>query len=604
MDLMNYRPPYHDELLHGWLMEIAESNYPMDKRRRQVVLDFALPFRRAPAMRGSPIREPLRANFIRGLDHGVRRLQKLGYYISDPADVLTYNTVLAAMNIVQEPGDQARYIHTAMADVTGGPFDMPTPHLLINEILVCPYCIREQPYIRTWHHLAGVAACAVHGTNLEAFTLDAIDKLPLVGKHIASHADIRAVDYARYVKYIYDHPSNLNLQDIRAYLSSREICLPKIKEHMFAAVVTALLDNHIQFCDVLASRSPRPFVCKCSDYSLISQQGVLGTFRCLKCDTVWTDAIEAVRIFGCPKCSGDKPPNDRIAEILQQIGDGRYKLTEPFKGMGATQDVLHETCGQVTSARIGMKIWRGTTCTCEHVHTAWSLQMKINSIAEGFTVEAYDPIKGVITLRHKCGAKLTPFLTGFRKNPTCPDCKSRERELRRLEKLKVSIGDDYEVVEFPKNGPVRVRHKSCGKEMVGKYAPFLYGRKCPLCTPYYKNNRAEGKLPYEAGLQLEMDAWFTHHPLWIAGRHRTGEHTKQYYESLQKLVKKGYIYLLDRGLYSNRSDMTVYDILKWKYLMDDRGKTVGRFTDETAAFLAHETDVEPDIITGDMPEDK
>ena len=43
--------------------------------------------------------------------------------------------------------------------------------------------------------------------------------------------------------------------------------------------------------------------------------------------------------------------------------------------------------------------------------------------------------------------------------------------------------------------------------------------------------------------------------------------------------------------------MTVYDILKWKYLMDDRGKTVGRFTDETAAFLAHETDVEPDIIT-------
>jgi hypothetical protein len=225
------------------------------------------------------------------------------------------------------------------------------------------------------------------------------------------------------------------------------------------------------------------------------------------------------------------------------------------------------------------------------------LQAQIDSIADGFTVEAYDPIKGVITLRHKCGTKLMPFLTGFRANPTCPDCKSQERERRRLKKLTASIGDEYEVVDFPKSGPVRIRHKECGKEIVGRYISLVKGPFCPLCVPYYKKDRANGNMTYEAALMMEMDAWFKHHPLWIAGRHRIGEHTKQYYDSLQKLVKKGYVYLLDRGIYSIRPDMNIYDILKWKYLVDDKGETVGRFTGQTSAYLAHDIDIEPEVIT-------
>lgn len=599
MDLKQYRPPYHDELLHGWLMALADSNYPMDPRGIHLVLDFALPFRRAPTKKDSLPRKPLRTNFIRGLDHGVRRLQKAGYSIHDPSEVITFNTASVTMGIAQDIGDQARNIHAALADVTGGPFDIPTPRLLINELRVCPCCLREVPYIRTWHNLAGVNACAVHGTKLEALTSSNFFALVHVGKTLERHADPRDIEYAKCVKYIYEHPSELNLHDIKTYLASKGISLPKPTKNAFISIVNSLLDNHIKCSDVLASRSPRPFVCKCSDYSLISQQGVLGTFRCLKCNTVWTDAVEAVRIgFACPRCSVDKPPNALLAEILQRIGDGQYRLTEPFKGVAATQDILHETCGRSISTRLGHKIWRGTTCTCEKVHTTRSLQRQVDDIASGFEVEAYDPAKGIITLRHNvCGNRMTPFWTGFKANPTCPYCKVKERELHRRDKLAAALSEEYEVIDCPNDDPVRVRHKACGKEMVGKYAPFIHGRKCPLCTPYYKNNRAEGKLPYEADLQKEMDAWFEHHPLWVAGRHRVGAHTREYYEALPKLVKKGYIYLLDRGLYSNRSDMTVYDILKWKYLMDDRGKTVGRFTDETAAFLAHETDVEPDIIT-------
>ena len=78
-------------------MALADSNYPMDPRGIHLVLDFALPFRRAPAKKDSLPRKPLRTNFIRGLDHGVRRLQKAGYSIHDPSEVITFNTASVTM---------------------------------------------------------------------------------------------------------------------------------------------------------------------------------------------------------------------------------------------------------------------------------------------------------------------------------------------------------------------------------------------------------------------------------------------------------------------------------------------------------------------------
>lgn len=316
------------------------------------------------------------------------------------------------------------------------------------------------------------------------------------------------------------------------------------------------------------------------------------------CNTIWTDAIEAVRIgFECPVCRGKSTPEDVVATIFHRIGDGHYRLTEPFRGMGATQPVFHETCGQLTASRLELKIWHGTTCACEKVHNKQTLQERVNRVSSGFTVEDYDPNKGIVTLRHECGEQRRTFLNGFMTNPLCPHCKSKKRENQRRERLSDAIGADYEIIDCPSEGSVRVRHKLCGKEMTGNYEPFIYGRRCPLCTPYYRKDRSMQSLPYEADLLREMEAWFEHHALWVAGRHRKAEHTRQYYDALLKLVKRGYIYLVDRGLYSNRCEMDIYEVLKWKYLMDDQCNTVGNFTGLTAAFLAGKTDVEPETIT-------
>ena len=553
MDLVCYRPPYPDELLCGWILDLAQLNYPMDPRGIQRVLNFAFPFRYPPPKRGSLKREaqPLRTDYIKGIDRGVRQLQLKGYQIADPEQIITYNTPLTALSITQDRGDQARCIHTAMAEGTGGPFDMPALHLSIAKVRACPCCMQENPYIRTWHNLPGVEVCAVHGSVLE--TLDDWNTVsPRIHQIVLGNAN--RIEFARLAKTIYDNPRGLTLQDIKD-------CLPvgtKLRfhgEHSFVHVIDLLHTHQINYSEIAVQQRDDPSMD--NDAILLSRTGIVSSFRCRECGTIWTDAEEAVRIgFGCPKCMKRKTPDARMSEMLHRIGDGEYKLIEPFLGMGATQDILHETCGQVTSSRLELKIWCGTKCRCEAAHTVEALQKLVDSYASGFTVLTYDPVKGIITLRHnECGTTMTPFLSGFKTSPVCPHCKTRERNQKRRDQIKAAMGDDYELIELPEVGKVHVRHKACGTDLIGEYNSFKKGRNCPLCTPFLKKNRGAGKVTYEAELLKEMNNWFKRDPLWIAGQHRQGAHTRKYYDALQNLVHKGYIYRLDRGVYSNRSNI-------------------------------------------------
>lgn len=562
MDLVCYRPPYPDELLYGWLKDLARQNYPLDTKGIQRVLNYVFPYRYPPEKRGFLGREPrpLRMDYVKGLDRGIRQLQQKGYQIADPEDIVTYNTPLVAISVALNKGDQTRCIHTAMAEVTGGPFDMPTIHMSITTIRICPCCMRERPYIRTWHNLPGVEVCAVHGIVLESADESTISG---VSRHQTVQGNAEQTEFAKLAKTIYDNPRGLTLQDIKDHLPA-ETALRSPGEQPFERVLHALLAHHIDYLNITAQQNDTR-----STYdgaTLLSRTGMISTYRCRKCGTVWTDADEAIRIgFRCPQCIKNVPPDTIISEMLGRIGDGKYKLTKPFFSIGGTQDILHETCGQVTASRLELKVWHGTKCRCEAIHTLDSLQRIVDSYADGFTVCDYDPIKGIISLRHNtCGFTMTPYLTGFKMNPTCPNCEKKKRNQRRSDKVKSTMGDDYELIELPETGKVRVRHKTCGTELIGEYASFANGRTCPLCTPYRKKDRENRKVSYEAELFMEMKDWFRHEPLWIAGQHRKGEHTRQYYDALQKLVHGGYICQLGRGLYSNKNDIPIPDSVRKK----------------------------------------
>ena len=44
MELSFYRPPYHDELMYGWLKALAEANFPNDILAVKKIINIVFPY--------------------------------------------------------------------------------------------------------------------------------------------------------------------------------------------------------------------------------------------------------------------------------------------------------------------------------------------------------------------------------------------------------------------------------------------------------------------------------------------------------------------------------------------------------------------------------
>ena len=82
----------------------------------------------------------------------------------------------------------------------------------------CPECLAEdmangrRPYIRAWHSLHGVTACAKHGCRLQIYSIYDSDK-PVVP------ADEESLRYAKFLYQVYLHQPKVTLDDIKDLLA-------------------------------------------------------------------------------------------------------------------------------------------------------------------------------------------------------------------------------------------------------------------------------------------------------------------------------------------------------------------------------------------------
>lgn len=584
MEVPFWRKPFRDELLYGWLRELGNINFPNESLAQQLMVDLLFPYSKAPDKRGYVSKEPQRMDYIRGLDRSVREIIKAGYPIQDTEYLISFNTPLAVTGICRSVGDQARYIHTVVSEVTGGVMDMPTLPLSINKLYICPECSKEKSYLRVWHQLPGVKVCAIHGCNLTELYSE------------TEHGQITETDiaYAKYVKQIYDDPIGLDSKDVKDFLSKNISGRRADKiSNQFEDKINELMRfdySSIKEFKELTTESVLP-----DNVRIQSRIGGIGTFLCLDCGCQWTDSIVAVRKLGCPSCIKNKSPDDVIAGILQTVGDGKYRLGEPFRGMGTTQEIIHDTCGNPRTVRLAPVIWNETTCSCEKAKSLVSVQKQINAVSTGFVVENYKPTKGTMIVRHKCGTRRRTLFTSFIGNPNCPVCEKRKKRIDMEQTLQKALGLDYEILDFPDKGKITLKHTRCGTAFQGNYNSIVNNSKrCPLCTVFFRSERQTDS--YCSDLYIEMQSWFKKHPLWVARRHRKNEHDRRYYDALQVLVKKGFIYRVGLGSYANRQDLTVYEVLIGRYLIDDEGTQAGSFTNETESYLRGESD-EPEVIT-------
>ena len=572
-----YRPPYDDELLYGWITALADMNFPMDTTGIRRVIDCLSPFSKPPQKRGVIVKDPVRKDYIRGLDMNIRGLQEQGYKVPSADVLLKRSTPVAAMGICWSRGNAARYVHTVMAPVTGTWTDMPVMPDLIKELLYCPECMRRERYLRTWHHLPGVKACAVHGKSLVRISRKELQEL-LSGR--AKLRDPEAAceedrSYAEYVKKIYEDPVYC-FEDIRSSLSGRGVQEPLLYKYNvpFEKAVRLLMQYG-----------------PCSG----SEAGRTAEFHCGKCGNTWTDTADAPEYgFGCPVCMPHENADSWAQDILSGTGDGRYRMKGAFTGMGGTQTVIHETCGKEADVRWAFVIWEGRKCACEAAHTIAGIQERFGS--EGFTITGYEPITTKIRYRHSCGSSYTRTVQEAKEHGglICRACREADVTAHRKEALQTVLGPEFEVTKCGARGKAVVRHRPCGKVITRNYHDMLrIGPACPFCSPYRIGRRTADDVSVKAWIYRDMTKWSeAGHKVWVRGQRASGIGRKEVDTALGALMRTEKIVSLSYGCYARTDDdVTIYDVLRELYLAEG-----GQFTGQTADYLAGRAD-EPETIT-------
>ena len=573
-----YRPPYDDELLYGWITALADMNFPMDTAGIRRVIDCLFPFSKPPQKRGVIVKDPVRKDYIRGLDMNVRRMQEQGYKVPSADVLLRCSTPVAAMGICWSKGNAARYIHTVMAPVTGTWTDMPVTPDLVKELRYCPDCMRQERCLRTWHHLSGVKACAVHGKSLIRINRKELQELlggriKLPDPEVACEDD---VSYAEYVKKIYEDPA-YSFEDVCMSLSDRGIQDPLLYKYNIP------FEKAVRFLMRYGPCGGSAAACR------------MAEFHCDECGTVWTDSADAPdHGFGCPVCMPHEDAGDWTRNILSGTGDGRYRMKDPFTGMGGTQTILHETCGKETDVRWASVIWEGRRCACEAAHTTAEMQEMFG--AEGFIVTDYEPITTRIRYKHSCGSSCIITVQEAKEHGglVCRACREKDVTAHRKEALQIVLGPGFEVTKCGARGKIVVRHRPCGKVITRNYRDMLrIGPACPFCSPYRIGRRTADSLSVKARIYRDItEQSDAGHKVWIRKRRSVGIKTKDVDIALEALLRTGKIRKLSYGCYAKTNDdVTVYDVLRELYLSEG-----GQFTGQTAEYLAGKAD-EPEIIT-------
>lgn len=608
MILPTYRPMFHDELLYGWINDLAKMNYHDDCYGLQRTAKMLFPYGYAPGQRHLVKKgEIVKKDYQRGLSASLRRLSDHGYRVPDIERIISFNTIESVMGICRKPVTQARYLCTALSSVYGDLFDLPLPPPSIKDLYLCPKCMQEKQYLRTWHQLPGVTACCIHKILLQP--VNGVD----CNQNII-YADEGVVRFAALAKEIYDNPCPISVDTVKTLLLGRaspsEINTLN-RSLPFTKVIETLIKYCVPYTDLISSVSEQAVSEQVSDgvriFKVLSTRmhGQIVEVMCPDCGRAFETVPHALKSgFGCPDCIRKANPEKIIAHSLERIGDGNYVLVGNFRGLSAEHKIIHATCGTRFRGPIMRKVWDGKTCKCEMAHTIDSVQKRIDRVTKGFTVLSYRPRVESMILRHEvCGETGKYYLQQFIKTPKCSICRETGQHDAAVSKIMTVLGEGYSYVNTENSGKENyytIRHNICGTETSGTVrqyigTKYIRPKRCPLCYKYEEGTRILNLST--AGIVLdEMTDWFKMHKTWVLSQHREYSGTK-YYNAIANLKKRGIIYHVSFGVYAKSAEVTVYDILEEKYLMDSAGTRTGRYTGETAEYMAGKREFEPDVIT-------
>lgn len=373
-----------------------------------------------------------------------------------------------------------------------------------------------------------------------------------------------------------------------------------IYEEMLA-LLSFLFDEYSVFYDTVIQVCP-PFISALEGSDeIVGKYDPIIEIRCWVCGNVYY-AHKFAPLFGvgCPHCNRRSSDDDIAMRYLSHLGDGKYRLMEPFKGFGKRTEVMHQTCGRIRNVNFSDMIWGRRCCTCELKLPLKEIQQRVDPTEIKFRVLKYSGAKGEKQkVRIKClvcGDEFETQLAVFLKHPYCRACMEGSRYRENFKKQVIELGHgEYDLVTpyVNEKTKVKIRHRRCFTETDMYPGNFIAGQRCALCTPV---NKEEREFSIRSSVYMAIRDICDRNG-GICLRENINDmlvfSTNVISSAIRNLVRSGYILQLGGGAYGFHpydQDEVAYR----KYIFRN-GHTEGVYGYDSAAYNEGITDEKPEV---------
>ena len=332
-------------------------------------------------------------------------------------------------------------------------------------LMCCPECLAEdmangrRPYIRAWHSLHGVTACAKHGCRLQIYSIYDSDK-PIVP------ADEESLRYAKFLYQVYLHQPKVTLDDIKDLLAGTKTGRLILDRLTINSIIKAFYEKY----------EPDGFIEQIKGREKEGCQIVSNT--CLHCGTIY-HSFGLARSYGyeCPICERKYDGLELLQKRIDLSWNGEYEVIGyedeahvrirhrpcgreymlPLNARGLTKRQLCDKCDYKYRDRIGRKATMNSGETCRII--AYRSFMDLD-------VEFED---GAVA-RHTSYANFKLGMIGH------PDDTPKEQAKRRLgEKRTMNCGLHAEIIRYGAYADIDVRFENGYIARHAAYKEFVKG---------------------------------------------------------------------------------------------------------------------------------
>lgn len=372
-------------------------------------------------------------------------------------------------------------------------------------IKICPQCVEEDkekygtPYFHRTHQLRGIDICYKHMGKL----------LKYIGK--PGYADnFNMDDYIviesngivlnKYeLNFVYDLLNknlNTSIQEIKMNLKKCEKTLvdKEYFDNKYSVNTTDIikdlytiskgnvdiLKDIIGICDELDKEYD-------GEYKFVSgKNDLLKIYRHTKCGNIFCTTEHGFKSgWRCPYCIGVVTYQERIEQMIDNLGNSEYKVLSEFKSMGKAMKIKHIKCGSICYISPRNFITEGVRCQCERIVLYTEARENVEKSGD-YKLIQYTKTEDPVTIQSlECGHIFNTNYRKFIKSPYCRVCRPKNMTTELFKtRIKEVTDNEYEVLDeyIDYFHRMHIKHKKCGN--VFEYTPkyFLENPHCPKCA--------------------------------------------------------------------------------------------------------------------------